>query len=80
MSLLVILTEIVFHEIESIKQCTFAIKVAAVALLYIKQKEYNVRGSVLSFFISTTGKRVFQTGRALSAIDAYYVCSVHYME
>ena len=29
------------------------------------------------FFISTTGKGVFQTRRALEGISAYYVCSVH---
>jgi len=35
---------------------------------------------VFSFFISTTGKRAFETGRALAGIIPYYVCSVHHME
>lgn len=29
--------------------------------------------SVLSFFINTTGERVFQTSRALAGIIAYYM-------
>ena len=33
---------------------------------------------MFSFFISTTSKIVFQTGRALVAIIAHYVYSVHY--
>jgi len=33
---------------------------------------------VFSLFISTTSKRVFQTGRALAGITAYYAGSVHY--
>ena len=34
--------------------------------------------AVFSLLISTTGKRVFQTSRALAVIIAYHVCSVYY--
>jgi len=36
--------------------------------------------AAFSLFISTTGERVFQTGRAVERISSHYVCSVHYME
>ena len=78
MSLPLLLTEIVFHETVCIKQWAFVIKLTAVTMPYFKQKD-NVRGSLFSFVFSTTGKRVFQTGRALSGTIAYYFSLVHYI-
>ena len=77
MLLLLLLSEIVFHETACIKQWVFAIKLTAVTLPYFKQKD-NVRESVFSFVISTTGKRVFKTGSAFSGIIASYFSLVHY--
>ena len=78
MSLLLLLTEIIFHETVCIKQWAFAIMLTAVTLPHFKQKD-NVGGCLFSFVFRTTGKRVFQTGRALSGTIAYYFSLVHYI-
>ncbi|XP_074618659.1 uncharacterized protein LOC141877536 isoform X2 [Acropora palmata] len=48
----------------------------------VKSQEWESEESVSDEEMtrSTTGKRVFQTGRALEGISARFVCSVHYME
>ena len=43
-------------------------------ILALSYESYLSSRAVFSLFISTTGKRVFQTGRALVGISPNYVC------
>lgn len=51
-----------------------------VKMMWIVVADASLFSQCLSFFISTAGKRVFWTGRAVVGISAYYDFSVHHIE